>query len=284
MRASSASAWATSSAPGPSVDGGVLISSWPPGSNVMRLACGSGPSASSAARMRAGSVTRRPAASTTNHSSSSPTPGGRAPNPASPMTVHASATDRRARVEGMKALSDARIAPRPKPGCGPARARGRGASDLRSRCRVIRYGRPSGSPAPLDPLVEVRALGADRGVETVTREHERAGVQREEAAVDRRDDLVEARVLELRVPGTAGEERVAAEEDRVALEEEAGRPGRVAGRVDRVELQVTDGEDVVVGDREVVGRQHLGVGARDPDLDPGVPQGGDRLDVVPVPV
>src|SRR3954453_18512481 len=53
-------------------------------------------------------------------------------------------------------------------------------------------------PAPLDPLVEVGALGADGGVEPVARQHEVVPGQRVEAAVDRLDDLVKVAVLELR--------------------------------------------------------------------------------------
>ena len=42
--------------------------------------------------------------------------------------------------------------------------------------------------------------------------------------------------------------------------------------------------DLVVGDHEVVRREHLGVVGSDADVDAGVAHGGDGLDVVPVPV
>ena len=86
------------------------------------------------------------------------------------------------------------------------------------------------------------------------------------------------------VAGAAGEQGVAAEDDRVPLEQERGGAGRVARVVDGAELDLADGDDVVVGDHEVVGGQHVGVLARDPHVDAGVAHRGDGLDVVPVPV
>ena len=74
-------------------------------------------------------------------------------------------------------------------------------------------------------------------------------------------------VLERRVAGAAGEERVAAEHDRVTLEQEARGARRVAGRVDRAQAQVADLDHVVVGDHEVVARQHLRVFGRDAHVD-----------------
>ena len=58
----------------------------------------------------------------------------------------------------------------------------------------------------------------------------------------------------------------------------------MAGRVDRAQAQVADLDHVVVGDHEVVGREHLGVLGRDADVDPGVAHRGDGLDVVEVAV
>ena len=49
-------------------------------------------------------------------------------------------------------------------------------------------------------------------------------------------------------------------------------------------FELADGDHVVVGDHEVVGGQHVGVLARDADVDAGVAHRRDRLDVVPVPV
>ena len=61
-------------------------------------------------------------------------------------------------------------------------------------------------------------------------------------------------------------------------------PGRVARRVDRVQAQVADLDHVVVGDDEVVARQHLGVLGGDADVDAGVAHLRDGLDVVEVAV
>ena len=58
----------------------------------------------------------------------------------------------------------------------------------------------------------------------------------------------------------------------------------MAGRVDRAQAQIADLDHVVVGNREVVRRQHLGVFGRDADVDAGVAHLGDRLDVVEVAV
>ena len=91
-------------------------------------------------------------------------------------------------------------------------------------------------------------------------------------------------VLERGVAGAAREQRVAAEHDRVALEQEARRARRVAGRVDRAQAQVADLDHVVVGDHEVVARQHLGVLGGDADVDAGVAHLRDGLDVVEVAV
>ena len=62
------------------------------------------------------------------------------------------------------------------------------------------------------------------------------------------------------------------------------RAGRVAGRVDRAQPQVADLDHVVVGDHEVVARQHLRVFGRDADVDARVAHLRDRLDVVEVAV
>ena len=50
------------------------------------------------------------------------------------------------------------------------------------------------------------------------------------------------------------------------------------------EPEVADLHHAVVGDHEVVAGSIDGVGVGDPDVDAGVAQGGDRLDVVPMPV
>src|SRR3954462_11580079 len=65
------------------------------------------------------------------------------------------------------------------------------------------------SPPAVHPLLQVGTLGANGRVEAVAREHEQVGGQREEATVDRLDDLVEVATLALGVAGAAGEERVA---------------------------------------------------------------------------
>ena len=56
------------------------------------------------------------------------------------------------------------------------------------------------------------------------------------------------------------------------------------GRVDRPQPQVADLDHLVVGDREVVAREHLGVLGGDPHVDAGVAHLGDGLDVVEVAV
>ena len=58
----------------------------------------------------------------------------------------------------------------------------------------------------------------------------------------------------------------------------------MAGVVDRAQAQVADRDHLVVGDHEVVGRQHAGVVGGDAHVDPGVAHGLDGLDVVPVAV
>ena len=58
----------------------------------------------------------------------------------------------------------------------------------------------------------------------------------------------------------------------------------MAGVVDRAQPQVADRDHVVVGDDEVVGREHAGVVGGDPDVDAGVAHRLDGLDVVPVAV
>src|SRR5215207_1075311 len=133
------------------------------------------------------------------------------------------------------------------------------------------------SPAPVHPLLEVRPLRANGGVEPVTGEHQQISRQREQAAVDRLDDLGEVAAGQRGVARTAGEERVAAEEDRVTLEQERGGPRGVARVVDGAEPEVADGNDLVVGDDEVVRRQHRRVVGRDPDVDAGVTHRLDGL-------
>ena len=56
------------------------------------------------------------------------------------------------------------------------------------------------------------------------------------------------------------------------------------GREDGAEPKPPDGDDRVVLEDGVVGRQHGGVGGRDAHVVAGVTQLGDRLDVVPVAV
>src|SRR6185312_3691627 len=89
------------------------------------------------------------------------------------------------------------------------------------------------SPAAVDPLLQVRPLGPDRGVEPVAGQHQEVGGQGEEPTVDGLDDLLEVTAGQRSVPRAAGEEGVAAEQDRVALEQERRGAGRVAGVVDR---------------------------------------------------
>ena len=108
--------------------------------------------------------------------------------------------------------------------------------------------------------------------------------EREQPPVDRLDDLVEVPAREARVPGAAGEQGVAAEQHRVPFEQEARRSGGVPGRVDGAQPQVAHLDHVVVGDREVVRREHRRVLGGDPHVDAGVAHGLDGLDVVPVPV
>ena len=86
------------------------------------------------------------------------------------------------------------------------------------------------------------------------------------------------------LPGPPGKKGVAGEEQRGPLDGEADGAGRVARRGQRTNAQVTDGELLLIGENEVVARQHPGVRLGHRHRDPGVPHGGHRLDVVPVPV
>src|SRR5688500_6356404 len=85
--------------------------------------------------------------------------------------------------------------------------------------RRKRTSRPaaSTSPATIHPLLEVQALGADRGVVAVTGHHDRRRIElREDASVDALDDLLEGAAGELGGAWSAREQRVAAEEHRGA--------------------------------------------------------------------
>src|SRR3954454_18598431 len=135
------------------------------------------------------------------------------------------------------------------------------------------------SPPSVHPLLEVRPLGADGGVEAVAREDEQVGGQREQPAVDRLDDLLEIAARQRGVAGAAGEQGVAAEEDGVTLEQERRGPRGVTGVVDGAQAEVADRDDLVVGDHEVVGGQHRRVVGRNADVDPRVANRLDRLDV-----
>ena len=86
------------------------------------------------------------------------------------------------------------------------------------------------------------------------------------------------------LPGPPGKSVSPLKHDRVALEQEAGRARRVARRVDRAQAQVADLDHVVVGDHEVVARQHLRVVGGDAHVDARVAHLRDRLDVIEVPV
>src|SRR4051812_44340113 len=94
------------------------------------------------------------------------------------------------------------------------------------------------SPATVHPLLEVRSLRADRGVEAMAGEDQQVGGEREQSSVDRLDDLREVATGALGVPGAPGEERVAAEQDGVALEQERRGAGRVARVVDGAETEI----------------------------------------------
>jgi uncharacterized membrane protein YfcA len=71
-----------------------------------------------------------------------------------------------------------------------------------------------GLPAPVDPLLEVGALGADGGAVAVAGQHDGLGRQGEQAGVEGLDDGGEVAAGELGGAGPAREERVAAEEHR----------------------------------------------------------------------
>src|SRR3954463_10864227 len=75
--------------------------------------------------------------------------------------------------------------------------------------RAIRF---APSPAPVDPLLQVRCLRPDRGVVAVARHHDVVRRERgEQPVLDRVDDLVEVAALVLGGTGAAGEQGVAAE-------------------------------------------------------------------------
>ena len=125
---------------------------------------------------------------------------------------------------------------------------------------------------------------SDGRVETVAGQHEVVGREGEQASVDRRDDLVEARARRRRVARTAREQRVALNTTGLSSSTNDVEPLRVPGRVHRAQPQVADLEHVVVGDHEVVGGQHLRVTRRDADVDARVADRRHGLDVVPVTV
>ena len=79
------------------------------------------------------------------------------------------------------------------------------------------------SPAPFDPLVEVWSLGADRRIDAVTGQDDRRVREREQPRLDRRDDRREVGVVELRVAGATGEQRVAGEQQWRAADVERDR-------------------------------------------------------------
>ena len=116
--------------------------------------------------------------------------------------------------------------------------------------------------------------------------HDGFGGQGEQAIVQRLDDGVEVALGGLGVAGTAGEQRVAGEEQRCAFHTETHRAWGVAGVVDGVQAQPTDLDDITVVDEHVVPDvlQHLRVLAHHGDLVPGLANGGNGLNVVPVTV
>src|ERR1700722_18150731 len=140
-------------------------------------------------------------------------------------------------------------------------------------------------PAPFDPLVEVRSLGADRRLGAVTGpDRHVVGEGAEDPLVDRRDDRREVGGVVIGVARTAGEECVAGEEHRRLFEREADAARRVAWRVQRAQSQVADLVDDVVIEQVVVARQHAGVFGAYPHVDARVAYLFDGADVVPVPV
>ena len=142
-----------------------------------------------------------------------------------------------------------------------------------------------GLPAPGDPLVEVGALGADRGVEAVAGEHEvvLGGRVNSRRSID---SMIWSKLASSNfvLPGPPGKRVSPLNTTGWPSSRKQVEPGRVARGVDRAQAQVADLDHVVVGDHEVVGREHRGVLAGDADVDPGVADRGDGLDVVEVAV
>ena len=131
---------------------------------------------------------------------SRPRASARSPRATSPPTrsTGPACRSRRSRAAGSPAAPRVRVRPRP-----PAGASCDGSACTSCRCRTSSssFARSIiGSPAAVDPLLQVRPLGPDRGVEPVAGQHQEVGGQGEEPAVDRLDDLLEVAAGQRRVP------------------------------------------------------------------------------------
>ena len=96
----------------------------------------------------------------------------------------------------------------------------------RARAPAPLHGRRS--PSPVDPFLQVRAFGGDRGVEAVARHDQVSGGSGTASGFDRLDDRGEVAAPGVARP--AREQRVAAEEQRPPLDQEDMTTRGVAGR------------------------------------------------------
>jgi len=128
----------------------------------------------------------------------------------------------------------------------------------------------------------VWSFGADRGVGTVTGQHDRGVGERKEQIVDRRDDRLERSAGKLGGSWPAGEQRVTGEQQRRSFHVKRDRSRRVAGVVDRTKTQTTDFDHLVVIEEDVVAHvgEHRRVECGDRHFETGFSQSRDGLDVI----
>src|SRR5262249_26314752 len=106
--------------------------------------------------------------------------------------------------------------PKPSPGCsdrGSAWPGDQPCGQASGRPAAGQPAGPSGSPAPVDPLLEVGPLRADGGVEAVAGQDLGVGGEGEQLLVGRPEDGGEVAAFERGGAGAAREQRVATEQD-----------------------------------------------------------------------
>ena len=104
----------------------------------------------------------------------------------------------------------------------------------------------AGSVTALDPLLEVRGLGADGGLVTVAGAHDRLRRQVEDRLLQGGDDRVEGGVGASRRTRSTPEEGVTGEQLARLRQVQAHRARRVAGDVEHLHVGAGDVEDLAV--------------------------------------